>query len=372
MKKIGTCRWVLPLLALALLTACERAGWETGFERFAWEHSTPGEQGLDPARIRAALDHAREAGFVDSMLVVRNGRIVAEAYHNGYSESRPHDVRSVSKSFLSALVGIALWRGYVPGLEAGVLGYFPEYSHPGLDPRLGLLAIRHLLTMRHGIPGEAENGYGVYWELYNSENWVRATLETPLLSAPGERMRYNTFSTHLLSAILAKTAGKSTREFASEALCAPMGIDIDGWEEDPQGIHFGGNAMQFTPREMAVLGLLYLRGGLLDGLQVVPREWVALTLSPSTSQPRPNAWGALKNYDYAYLWWLGELGGEKVFMALGYGGQYIVSFPALDLIIVATAPAEVDPNTAGDHELAILDIMAEHIVPAVTAGGDGA
>jgi CubicO group peptidase (beta-lactamase class C family) len=227
---------------------------------------------------------------------------------------------SVSKSFLSAITGLALQQGYIDSLDEKMLDYFPEYIYPGMDNRKRAITIGHLLTMQMGIANEADNNYGVYWEIYNSGNWIKTTIEYPLKYAPGERMSYNTFQTHLISAIITKATGKSTLEFARQYLFNPMGITVDAWEKDPQGYYFGGNAMHFIPREMAVLGYLYLNEGMLNNVRIVPREWVHLTTTAFTNWQN-RKWGALTDYNYGYLWWLGKINNYNLFMH-GYGCSY--------------------------------------------------
>ncbi|MFC1502389.1 serine hydrolase domain-containing protein [bacterium] len=331
---------------------------------FVWNTTPPDMQGMDPQVLDSAFTQAQQTGYIDGLLVIRNGFIVGEDYYNGYTKKSPHTIMSVSKSFLSALTGIALQRGYIDSLEEKVLDYFPEYIFPGMDERKYLITIRHLLTMRMGIPGESEDNYGVYNSIYSSDNWIKTTIEYPLVFTPGERMRYNTFQTHLISATLTKASEMSTLDLARILLTNPMNITIDGWEQDPQGYYFGGNSMFFTPREMAVLGYVYLNGGRLNNVQIVPQEWVELTLSPSTNNG-PNEWGAWKNYNYAYLWWLGQMNSYDLFMAYGYGGQFIICFPDLDLIVVTTANNMVYPDASTIQEWAIFDIVADYVVPSI-------
>lgn len=358
-------KWHAPIVALLLLAVVTGCGDDaTGPENSAglWQSSTPQAQGIDPLVLDSAFIQASAAGFVDGLLVVRNGYLVAERYYNGYDRTRPHNVMSVSKSFLSAIVGLALERGYLDSLEERVLDYFPEYVYPGMDSAKYAITIRHLLTMRMGIRGEADNDYAEYWRLHSSPDWIKATIETPLPYLPGERMVYNTFQTHLLSGIITKATGESTLDFAHEALLSRMKITVDQWEQDPQGYYFGGNSMYFSPQEMAVLGWLYLHGGRIDGQQIVPSDWVSMTLSPSTNLIQPNAWGELKNYNYAWLWWVGEIGGHATFLAYGYGGQFVVSFPDLQMVVVSTARWDVDPDMSTVQEWAILALIANYIV----------
>ena len=302
---------------------------------------------------------------MDGLLVIRNGFLVSEKYFNGYDANTPHNVMSVSKSFLSAMVGVALHEGFIDSIGEKAKDYFPEYIYTGIDPRKYDITIEHLLTMRMGIAGESDNNYAVYQSIYNSSNWVKTTIEYPLIDNPGERMHYNTLQTHLLSAILTKATQKSTKDFATEYLLTPMKIDVDDWEKDPQGYYFDGNNMFFTPREMAVLGYLYLHNGRINGMQIVPESWVELTLSPSTNFTHPNQYGAFKNYNYAYLWWLGQIGGYNIFMGLGYAGQFVVVFPDLNLIVVSTANNQVYPDSADSQEIAIFDIVDKYIVASI-------
>ncbi len=332
---------------------------------FNWPTSTPEQQGFNTQILDSAFIQAKNEGFVDGLLIIRNGYLVAEKYFNGYDKFTPHNVMSVSKSFLSAMVGIALHEGFIDSLGEKVLDYFPEYIFSGMDPRKYDITIEHLLTMRMGIARESDNDYAVYQSIYNSANWIKTTIEYPLIDNPGEAMHYNTFQTHLLSAILTKATRKSTWDFATEYLFDPMNIDVDDWEQDPQGYYFGGNAMYFTPREMAVLGYMYLHNGKLDGNQIVPENWVELTLSPSTNFTHPNQYGAFKNYNYAYLWWIGQIHGYKLFMGYGYGGQFVVVFPDLNLIVVSTANNQVYPDNSTIQEWAIFDIIDKYIVAAI-------
>jgi CubicO group peptidase (beta-lactamase class C family) len=350
---------------LALFSGCTKEPADVPFEPFSWESSTPGDEGMDATLLDSAFILASGYGFVDGLLVVRNGKIVAEAYYNGFTADIPHNIMSVSKSMLSAIAGLVFDGPYDLDLEDKMLDYFPQYNREGLDPRKQDISIEHLLTMCMGIEGESHNNYSVYRELYQSENWIRSTIEYPLSFDPGERMRYNTFITHLLSGVINEATGQATDKFAHSNLFAPMGIDIDYWEKDPQGICFGGNSMHVTPREMAVFGLLYLQNGKLHGKQIIPRTWVERSLSPSTDFNHPNEWGSWKNYNYAYLWWLGQFSGYNSFMGYGYGGQFVIVFPDLNLIVVTTAKNEVPPETTTTQEWALFNLVNQYILASL-------
>ncbi len=348
------------IVTWSFICACGDDPVQSTYEPFTWDISNPQAEDLNADILDSAFDQARQAGFIDALLIIRNGRIVAEEYYNGFGDSTPHTVMSVSKSFLSAMAGIAFERDYLDSLDERMLDYFPEYIYSGIDPRKYDITIRHLLSMRMGLEHERQN----YFQIYNSDNWIKTTIEFPLTYNPGERFAYNTFQTHLLSAIITKASGMSTRDFAVRFLTDPMGITIDAWQQDPQGYYFGGNTVHFTPREMAVLGYLYLHDGRLNDVQIVPEEWVEFTLAPS-AEFGPNEWGVMKNISYGYLWWLSQINDYDLFMAIGHGGQFVIVSPDLNLIVVSTANNNVDWDTANDQEQAVLEIVSKYILPAV-------
>ena len=345
---------------LILFSSCSEEATAPELTSFKWPTSTPEAQGINSQLLTQAFQQGENRGFVDCILVIRNGYLVAEKYYNGYDRDKPHNVMSVSKSFLSAVTAIALRDGYIDSLGLKMLNFFPEYIYPNIDPRKYDITIKHLLTMRMGI----DNDENIYTQIYNSSNWVKATIELPLLNDPGTTFSYSTFQPHLLSAIITKTTGMSTKEFAEKYLFSQMDIVCTDWQQDPQGYYFGGNSMYFTPRDMARLGYLYLQNGMLDGKQVVPAEWVEESLSNSTNFNNLS-WGDLDNYNYGYLWWLGEIKGHEVFLALGHGGQFVINFPDLNMIVVTTSYWQLDWNLADEHERLVLSIVADYIVPAV-------
>jgi CubicO group peptidase (beta-lactamase class C family) len=357
--------YILIILFIGFFLGCERNPTGINSKQHIWDFSTPEEQQMNHQILDSAFIRAELAGFIDCLLIIKNGFIVGERYYNGYNESQPHNIMSVSKSFLSAITGIALNQGYIDSLDEKMLKNFPEYIYPEIDSRKYNITIRHLLTMRMGIKDESEDNYGVYWEMYNSDNWIKKTIESPLVFNPGEKMSYNTFQTHLLSAIITKSTKKSTLEFAEEYLFTPMEIDVDSWERDPQRYYFGGNSMYFTPQEMALLGFLYLNKGKLNNIQIVPGDWVELTISPSTNFNHPNEWGDFKNYNYGYLLWLGQINDYQMFMGYGYGGQFVIVFPDLNLIVVSTANYLVEPDISTLQEWAIFEIIAKYILPSI-------
>ncbi|MCJ7801758.1 MAG: beta-lactamase family protein, partial [Candidatus Marinimicrobia bacterium] len=226
-------------IIILIFTACDFCPNQSRGEIFEWKTSTPSKQGFDAEQLNIALNEAENRSSIYSVLVIRNGYIVAERYYRGYNENSEFNIRSVSKSYLSAMIGIAIENDIINGIHDKMLDFYPEYDHSGLDPRKDDITIKHLLTMQGGIDHEHNN----YFRLYGTSNWIQSAIEEPLLYNPGETHSYNTFLTHLLSGIITKTSGMSTLEFGQKYLCDPLGITIQDWQQSPQGIYFGGNSM---------------------------------------------------------------------------------------------------------------------------------
>jgi CubicO group peptidase (beta-lactamase class C family) len=314
----------------------------------------------DATQLQSALNAAGQLPYVHSMLVAEHGTIVAERYYDGYTQATPQDVRSVSKSFLSALTGIAVSDSLL-NLDQRAADYFPEYQSSIVDSRVNAVTVRQLLTMRSGFDID-EN---IYATVFNSSNWIRTTLSLMLVSDPGSAFHYSTPAVHLLGGILNKVTEQNLLQFADTTLFNPVGITIASWPTDPQGNYAGGNFMSFTPRALVQFGILYLNGGVLNGKQIVPAAWVQSSLTNTTGSSS-GSWGDLNNYGYGYLWWLGTVKGFDVFFALGFGGQYVLCIPALEMVVVTTAEYNLDYATADDHERAILHVIHDCVIPPVS------
>ncbi len=277
-------------------------------------------------RFDAALERAANLPRLHSLLVSHAGELVLEAYFNGADPTQPANIKSVSKSVISALIGIAIDRGHLTGVDQPIGDFFAEQLGP--DARKADITIEDLLTMRAGLETTSNRNYGA-WVL--SSNWVEFALDQPLEITPGTVMDYSTGNTHLLSAILTSATELSTLEFARRTLSGPLGFRLLEWPRDPQGVYFGGNDMEMTPRQMLAFGELYLNDGRNDDRQVVPQEWVQASLRPRTQSRREAG-----RY-YGYGWWIRRMAGLQTPYAWGFGGQFIVLVPALDLVVVTTS-----------------------------------
>jgi CubicO group peptidase (beta-lactamase class C family) len=300
--------------------------------------------------FRRAIDRAGELTRLYSLAVNWRGTTLVDEYFNGKTARHLANLKSASKSVLAAIIGIAIERGVIPGVDTPISRFFPDLT----DPAKREITVENLLMMRSGLETTSNRFYGTW---VGSGNWVRFALNQPLLAAPGERMIYSTGNTHLLSAILTKAAGASTWEFASEALAAPLGFELPRWSTDPQGIYFGGNDMLMTPGQMMRIGLTYLNGGRYEGRQVVPEEWVETSCNGPVREGR-------RGQRYGYGWWGGEFDSYETCYAWGYGGQYIWVMPELDLVIVATSsPFESDDRRGYRGQL--FDVVEEDLVAPI-------
>jgi CubicO group peptidase (beta-lactamase class C family) len=333
------------------------------YELEPFTFSTPEAQGVNSNMLNNAYEEATSLGFIDGIIISKNGYIVGEKYFNGYTKSKPHNVKSVSKSILSAITYFAI-NEEAFDISDKVLNFFPEYNNSNLDTKKSNITIQHLLTMRMGIASDSENNPSTYSSIYSSDNWIKKTIEFPLKYIPGDVMSYNTFQTHLLSGVITKATKKSTFDFASETLFKSMKIDIDPWEQDAQGYYFGGNSMFLTPRQMYLFGKLYSNKGTLFNTQIIDESWIDSSLSASTNFSNLEI-GAFKNYNYGYLWWLGEINNYNLFLAYGYGGQLIAVFPEIDLIIITTAENMVTPTNATNQEIEMFNFISNYILPSI-------
>jgi CubicO group peptidase (beta-lactamase class C family) len=299
---------------------------------YEWPEANPEDYGFTATERSICYSVAEEMPYLRSVLVIRHGNLLVEWYFNDGSTTTAFHIHSASKSFMSALIGIAFHRGFLQSLDQKLIDFFPEYFTPSLDPRKQNITIKHLLTMTAGFNFSESTDE---WIAYStSDNWVKYAIELPLLHGPGEDWHYSTVQTNLLSAILARVADRSTRDFAEEYLFDPLGISISHWHQDPQGYYTGGHEMYFVPRDMARLGYLYLNNGSINGEQIIPSSWVQDSWFTHSEEVYPNV-------GYGYQWWLQQLVDYDTFSARGLGGQFIFCIPELDLVVVTTATGSI-------------------------------
>ncbi len=256
-----------------------------------------------------------------SLLIVQNDTLVYEKYYNGAKQNHAFQIASVTKSIISALVGLAIKHKYIDSVNQCFMDYFPEYKKTVASDKLSI-TIHNLLTMQGGW--KEEWGYGY--------DWVKAFIYYPLVYKTGEQFYYSSQQPFLLSAIISKAYGKPTSEFMMEYLFKPLGINYAYWWKSPNGIEQGGIGLYMTARDLARFGNLYINNGKVGDTRLISKEWI--TKSTTNYKKNKFSWGL---NGYGYLWWLDEIEGLKTIIALGYGGQYIVNLPDLKMTIVTTA-----------------------------------
>lgn len=322
------------------------------------EEPRPETRGLDSLLLAQAYAAAAELPRLHSLLVARHGELAGEEYFRGPGPGARANIKSASKSIISALVGIALEEGHLEGLDQPIASFFPSAIAEDADPRLHAITIENLLSMQAGLEPTSGRNYGAW---VTSGNWVGYALARPFADDPGGRMQYSTGSSHLLSAILTRATGMSTLEYARTRLARPLGIELAAWARDPQGIYFGGNDMFLRPRDMLKFGELYRNGGRYEGTQIIPEEWIRRSwMQRTTSRYNRNGYGL--------GWWMRSARGYGIYFAWGYGGQYIFIVPQLELTVVTTS----DPAAPreGRHNRTLHRLLDELLIPAAVQGSE--
>ncbi|HET9423910.1 MAG TPA: serine hydrolase [Gemmatimonadaceae bacterium] len=313
----------------------------------------------DSALLRQAALRGDSLPKLRSLIVSWRGGIVTERYYNGARATTPANIKSASKSIVSALVGIAIARGDIAGIDQPISTLLKEETR-GLDSAKRAITVEDLLSMRAGLQSTSFENYGAW---VSSRNWVRDALRRPVEAPRGDAgpMIYSTGSSHLLSAAIVKAAKTSTHAYADRHLFRPLGIRLRGWTTDPQGIHFGGNEMRLTPREMLAFGELYRNGGTVriadSTRRIIPKAWIDSSWVRRTS----SSWSG---NGYGYGWWLTDFRGYATYFAWGYGGQYIFIIPALETTIVITSNPDARSREDG-HRRALFEMITDRIIPAV-------
>jgi CubicO group peptidase (beta-lactamase class C family) len=335
-------RWYIRLASL-LLYSVSLSGSEANpipyWPSDRWRASSPEAQGIDSGQLAVLFDAVKAKRIpVHSIIVVRNGYLVLEAYFYPFAKGTVHDLASMTKSVLSTLVGIAIDQGRIKSVDQPVLDFFPNRGSPSMDGRWRRLTIRHLLTMTSGFCKDAQSGEQQLTRMRLTEDWVQFLLDSPFVSDPGERFAYCSCASNLLSAVLTRASGMNARAFASRYLYGPLGIREVIWPEDPQGNSTGWGDSYLLPSDMAKLGYLFLRQGVWNGRQILSPHWIR---EATQSQVRVS-----EEEDYGYKWWIPKRlpGG---FEAHGRGGQRIVVLPSKQLVVVLAGIGQFDPSQIG-------------------------
>ncbi len=331
-----------------------------------WPRATPEDRGLDPERLSELVSLIREGRrFPDlhSLLIVRHGYLVVEEYFDVWNAERLHTLQSVTKSFTSALIGIAIERRDIEGVDEPIIDFFPEQRDAlAADPRWAGLRLEDLLTMRSGTDYHERGQDSPHFQLNRQpRGWDRFYLARPMVREPGTYWQYDSGGVILMSALLKQRTGLHADGYAERHLFAPLGITQASWFRNQEGHPHTGGGLNLLPQDMARFGLLYLRGGRWRDQQVVPRSWVEASVQRHvTFEPAQG-----RSVGYGYLWWLlapdpEGAGVEGIYAAMGFRAQYIFVIPEHDMVVVVTGGT----RNRQDQRRPI-DFLYSHILPAV-------
>ena len=272
-----------------------------------------------------------------AIAVHRDGKQVLAERFRGPAFDRLVPIKSVSKTLVAALTGVAVDRGEIPSMNSTLGDLIPRLIPSSADPKVAEITVDNLITMRAGLERTSGRGYNRW---VRSDNWVANALSQPMVAEPGTRMLYSTGSYHILGTILSEVTGTSLLTLARYRLGRPLGIEIPAWTRDPQGRYLGGNEMALTIAAMIRFGEMYRNGGLAGGTRVLSQDWVTRSQQPVTRS-------MFSGLGYGYGWFLGETDGTSYALARGYGGQIICIVPDFALTIAITSDPTLPARSHG-------------------------
>ncbi len=389
------CSIVFLFMGLAAVSLAQDAPWPTR----AWSTSSAEQQGLQPS-VFAELDRAIRSGaygYVNRMVVVRNGLLVVNQryrhdyrtisrghndsmgcgegtcddakdlhefnyyhpnWHPFYRGREIHTLQSVTKSITSALIGIAIGRGEIKGVDVPILPFFEDYDLSRVHKRLYRATLADLLTMRTGIEwhvGEPFDETNSTYRLEQSADWIQFTLDEPMDAAPGEKWAYNSGSSQMMSGIIKRATQLHVDQYAEAHLFGPLGIDDYHWKKTPRGFPDTEGGLYLEAEQLAKIGYLYLQDGIWDGRRILPVGWVQSSVALQVEHVNEQGNG------YGYQWWRLDRPGVEIWAGLGMGGQYLLVLPEQKLIAVINSW-----NIFGGHEtrkilVAFLDAILDSV-----------
>ncbi len=366
---------VLLALSFGMTVAQATLPWPTD----GWQISTPEEQGMDSTKLAKMWEFLQQPNpdvkgslLIHSLLVIRHGQVVMDASVYPFNSAKPHEAFSLTKSVLSALVGIAIDQGYIKSLDQSIWDFFPKDKTVAMDDRKAAITLRHLMNHTSGI---GINDPELAPLVFKGETVVQHLLDSPMLAAPGEAYAYLDGNAHLVSALLQQATKLSALEFARKNLFKPLGITDVDWAVDTEGVNFGGAGLAISAQDIARIGYLYLHDGLWNGQQIVSSAWVKQSTKDQLEPLQPHFWEGYSNFWYngPYGYWFNEPEGKNAthrgFAAIGYAGQILYVMPDLDVIVVTTGDIAYSMVFAnGLIDYLIPSIQSESALPANPTG----
>jgi len=316
-----------------------------------WRTASPESQGMDSEYLLKMMETIwkQEIG-INCALIVRNGYIVFESNSYAYHPSDMRNVQSCTKSVTSALIGIAIDKGFIKNVCQPVLDFFPDRTAKNLDSDKKVMTLENVLTMTTGL--KCRDSYLYQWDgltrMKMSRDWVKWMIDLPMVEKPGNRFEYCNGASFLLSTILQKQTGMNALSFAEKNLFAPLGIYKIEWPSNPQGITIGWGQLRMSPRDMAKFGYLYLNEGLWDNTRIISSQWIKESTRKHTIATRIPGYG--------YQWWIIK---DDIYTAIGYDGQFIIVAPREKLVTVFTSSLPIKQMYIP------ISLLGAYILPAV-------
>lgn len=357
-RAVGRAAAVLCLAAAVAAAGCSSGPADSDGPSDDWPTAAPAALGLDSSRLAALADTVRAGryGSVGSLLVARRGTLALERYFGGYYPDDLIPVASVTKSVASALIGLAVDGGRIPGLGTPIHTLLPRYADLfAADTAKRAIALEHVLTMRSGLAWD--ESWPPALEPGDDGDWLRVVLRQPLAAPPGASYRYSTGDALILSGVLQSVYGMSAESLAVRGLFGPLGISDYRWPADEGGLTPTGSGLELRPRDMAKIGQLFLGLGEFRGRRVLSEDWVRRSTAPHVTLEDGRRRG--------YMWWLlpadtppADSALAGAFYAAGAGEQYVFVVPRLEMVVVVTA------DNLGVPFIRPLEFLTTEILPA--------
>jgi CubicO group peptidase (beta-lactamase class C family) len=323
-----------------------------------WEVSSPAEQQMDQAVLDELRSDVRDMANVYSLLIVRNGKIVHEQYHNGANMNSLLHVRSITKRITAALVGIGIDEGYIDGLQMPIADLFPEIAEPGTGGGWNAVNVFHLLNMVSGMDWNEESELDDYEKNQNAP--LQYIFARDIVHEPGTYYAYNTPGVDLLSYIIERSYGEHLGVLTEQKLFDPLGIQGYEWEAAGNEVKRGGTGLELTARDQAKIGLLFLQNGSWLGDHLVPSGWITQSFDNPLSLDDVEG-DHLPGLSIGHTWWTREIEGVTIHYGDGYGGQILMLIPEHNIVVVMNRLYDVD---AAKNNAAFSEYF-DQILPAI-------
>ena len=306
----------------------------------------------DSFRFSTAVEAARDIEQLRSLIITQGGKTIAAEAFRSPDLDTPVNVKSVSKSIISALTGIAIAKGELASTDTLIAPLIGRWVPRRADKRVKDITIGHMLSMQSGLQEVSGAAYGQW---VDTKHWIYEALSKPMVADPGAAMLYSTASYHVLGAVLSKVSGQDLHSLVRDRLGDPMRIHIPPWTKDPQGRYVGGNDMRIAPSDMVKFGEMYRLGGTWEGTQLLSLDWITRSWTPYGSSVETA-------HGYGYGWFIWPSDTHFIFYARGYGGQMIYIVPDLELNVVITSNPGLPAKP--DGHLGVLNkLLTDKIIP---------